>query len=146
MIGFHGCDEIIRDQLTLKPNAVRKGQETFDWLGHGFYLWENNYERALKWAIDKKRREKLDKPAVLGVMYQLDHCLDFTDSASIDILSNYYSLMKEDFVFLKKKLPSNKDLPKDRYHDRILRELDCAVIEYIHQKIDEQIKSNIHEN
>lgn len=35
---------------------------------------------------------------------------------------------------------TNKDLPKDDYHDLILRELDCAVIEYMHQKIDEQIQ------
>ena len=36
-----------------------------------------------------------------------------------------------------------KDLPKDEYHVLILRELDCAVIEYLHQKIEEQINSDI---
>lgn len=142
-IGFHGCEESVRDQLVVKPNSVKKSKETFDWLGHGFYLWENNYERALKWAQDKKKRGKLKKPSVLGVVYQLDHCLDLTDSGSINILSTYYSLMKNDFLFLNKELPANKDLPHDEYHDLILRELDCAVIEYMHQKIDEQIQADI---
>jgi hypothetical protein len=142
-IGFHGCEESVRDQLVVKPNSVKQSKETFDWLGHGFYLWENNHERALKWAQDKKKRGKLKRPAVLGVVYQLDHCLDLTDSASINILSTYYSLMKNDFLFLNKELPANKDLPHDEHHDLILRELDCAVIEYMHQKIDEQIQADI---
>lgn len=38
---------------------------------------------------------------------------------------------------------TNKDLPKDDYHDLILRELDCAVIEYMHQKIDEKIRADV---
>jgi len=142
-LGFHGCDEAIRNQLVQTPNSVKKSQETFDWLGHGFYVWENNYERALKWAKDKKKRGGIKKPSVLGVVYQLNHCLDFTDSAFIDILSQYYTLMKADFSFLKKGLPINKDLPKDEYHDLILRELDCAVIEYMHQKIAERIDNDI---
>ncbi len=44
---------------------------------------------------------------------------------------------------MKKELPANKGLPKDQHHDLILRELDCAVIEYIHQKIAEHIEHDI---
>jgi len=143
MLGFHGCDKAIRNQLVISPNSVRKSQELFDWLGHGFYIWENNYERALKWAEDKKTRGTLKEPSVVGVIYQLNNCLDFTDSAFTDILSSYYSLLKDDFATLKKDLPRNKDLPKDEYHDLILRELDCAVIEYMHQKISEEINSDV---
>jgi hypothetical protein len=144
-IGFHGCEEVVRDQLVQKPNVVKKSQEVFDWLGHGFYLWENNHERALKWAIDKQKRGKLEKPSVVGVVYQLDQCLDFTDSASINILTDYYALMKENFSFLGKEMPVNEDSPKDQYRDRVLRKLDCAVIEFLHQHIDEQIKSDTQE-
>jgi hypothetical protein len=143
MIGFHGCDEQVRDTLVINPNSVKKSEEAFDWLGHGFYVWENNYERALQWATDKKKRKQIARPSVLGVVYQLDHCLDFTDAAIIDIVPQYYSRMKEDFSFLQKELPKNKDLQKDEFHDLILRELDCAVIEYMHQKIAEEIGSNI---
>ncbi len=145
-IGFHGCDESIRNQLVRNPNAVKKSQENFDWLGHGFYVWENNFDRALTWAKDKKNRGGITKPSVLGVVYQLNHCLDFTDAAFIDIIAQYYLLMKADFSYLKKDLPQNKDLPKDAFHDLILRELDCAVIEYKHQKIAEKIDHDIAAN
>ncbi|BAV08067.1 hypothetical protein SAMN05421788_103405 [Filimonas lacunae] len=143
MLGFHGCDESIRNKLVLSPNTVKKSEEVFDWLGHGFYVWENNYERAFKWAKDKKKRGKLTKPAVLGVMYQLDNCLDLTDSGSISVLSTYYNFMKVDFQALGSELPKNKDLPQSLYHDLVFRELDCAVIEYMHQKIEEKINLDI---
>lgn len=143
MIGFHGSDESVRNGLVTKPDIVKKSQEAFDWLGNGFYIWENNYERAYKWALDKQTRGTLATPSVVGVIYQLDYCLDFTDSQFIDILSTYYELMKDDLHIANKELPINKDLPKDKYHDLILRELDCAVIEYLHQKIDEQIQFEI---
>ena len=145
MIGFHGCEESVRDGLVNKPDHVKKSQEVFDWLGHGFYIWENNYERALTWAKDKHARGKIKSPAVVGVVYQLDYCLDFTDSSFTGIISDYYELMKKDFLLADKKLPENKDLPKDHFHDKILRELDCAVIEYLHLQIEEKINRDIAE-
>lgn len=145
MLGFHGCDESVRDRLVMQPQSVRKSQETFDWLGHGFYVWENNYARALQWAKDKKKRGTLAKPSVVGVVYQLDHCLDLTDSQFIAILSDYYYAMKKDLQAVGHDLPANKDLLKDGHRDLILRELDCAVIEYMHQQIDEKIKADIQE-
>lgn len=146
MLGFHGCDESVRDQLVSNPNDIRRSQEVFDWLGHGFYIWENNYERALQWARDKEIRGTLIKPSVVGVVYQLNHCLDFTDTAFINIIAEYYAAMKEDFYTIGKELPQNKNLPKDDYYDLILRELDCSVIEYLHQKIFEEINKDNREN
>jgi len=143
MIGFHGCDQSVRDQLVTIPDKVKKSHEIHDWLGNGFYIWENNYARAFKWALDKQERGTIKNPSVVGVIYQLDYCLDFTDSEFIEILSSYYELMKEDFSIAGKKIPQNRDLPKDEYHDLIFRVLDCAVIEYLHQKIGEQINLDI---
>ena len=121
---------------------VRKSKERYDWLGNGFYVWENNYERALQWAHDKKKRGGITDPSVVGVIYQLDYCLDFTDSQFTDILPEYYERMKEDLSNAGQPLPQNRDLDHDKYKDLILRELDCAVIEYMHQKIEEEIKGN----
>lgn len=145
-IGFHGCDESVRDAVVLNPDHVQKSRELYDWLGHGFYLWENNYERALQWARDKKRRGKINKPAVLGVVYQLNHCLDFTDSRYTNMLSAYHSFMTSDFEELGKEIPVNKDIVADTHKDLVLRELDCAVIEYMHDYIDRQIIEDIAEN
>lgn len=143
MLGFHGCDEIVRDKLVNTPNKIKKSEEKFDWLGNGFYIWENNYSRALKWAKDKKARGTLQNPSVVGVIYQLDYCLDFTDSQFIDLLPIYFELLKADLHTAGKDFPINRDVPRDTFHDLILRELDCAVIEYMHQKIEEQIDRDI---
>lgn len=141
-IGFHGCDEEVRNELVNNPNYVKKSQETFDWLGNGFYVWENNFQRALQWAKDKKARKSLNIPSVIGVVYLLDYCLDFTDAEFINILREYYDLLKTDLKISGKPLPKNRDLPNDQYKDLILRELDCAVIEYFHQRIEEKIEQN----
>lgn len=142
MLGFHGCDESVRNELVSKPDLVKKSEESFDWLGHGFYVWENNYTRALKWAEDKMKRGTLERPSVVGVVFQLDNCLDFTDSHFIDLIQKYYELLKDDLVISEKPLPKNKDLPKDEYHDLILRELDCSVIEYMHTAMHEMIRKD----
>jgi len=138
-IGFHGCDESTMKNLVSMPDDVVKSNEKYDWLGNGFYVWENNYQRALEWASEKYGRSKIKTPSVVGVVYQLDYCLDLTDTECIQIISKYYNLMKEDLQIAGKVLPQNIDLVKDKNHDLILRELDCAVIEYLHQKISEQI-------
>lgn len=79
---------------------------------------------------------------MVGVIYQLDYCLDFKDSQFIDVLCDYYELLKIDLEFTGKKLPQNKDAKKDEHQDLVLRELDCAVIEYLHQKIEDAIKND----
>ncbi len=142
-IGFHGCDRAVRDSLVSYPDKVNKSQEIFDWLGNGFYVWENNYHRALRWAEDKKQRGSLHTPSVVGVVYQMDYCLDLTDSEFISILPTYYELMKDDLSIAGKEIPKNTNNKKDKHQDLIFRQLDCAVIEYMHQKIDEQIKYDL---
>jgi len=146
MIGFHGCDESVKNALVTNPDVVKKSRELYDWLGNGFYIWENNYHRAYQWALEKQVRGNITTPSVVGVVYQLDYCLDFADSQYNDLLSPYYESLKEDLLIAGKDLPSNKDVPMDKNHDFVLRELDCAVIEYFHQKVAEQITSDISKN
>lgn len=144
LIGFHGCDESARDQLLTKPKKVKISEKPFDWLGHGFYIWENNYDRALEWAKDKEKRGKIKKASVIGVVFTLDYCLDLIDSEFIKMLSIYYKLMEKDLSSIGKELPKNIDVKEDQHKDLLIRELDCAVIQYLHQKIKEEIK--IHKN
>src|SRR3954466_7447082 len=93
IIGFHGCEASVRGALLKNPNEIKISQKPYDWLGHGMYFWENNYERALSWANDKKRRGKIDNPAVIGAVLNLGYCCDFLDSKHIMILKpNYFSM------------------------------------------------------
>lgn len=146
IIGFHGCDEDTCLKLLNSPNNVLISQENFDWLGHGFYFWENNYERALQWAKDKQKQGRIKKPAVLGAVLQLNYCCDFLDSKYTNTLKEYQLLMVQAYKKAGKEIPQNKDLANDQHKDRILRELDCAVIEFMHQRIlseaQEQMKNN----
>lgn len=142
LIGFHGCDESVALQLLNKPKKVKISEKPFDWLGHGFYIWENNYDRALEWAKDKEKKGKIKNAAVIGVVFTLDYCLDLIDSEFIKMLSAYYELMQKDFLSLGEDLPKNKDVKKDEHQDLLIRELDCAVIEYLHQKIKEAMETD----
>ncbi|MGY5351072.1 hypothetical protein ACXGQW_00625 [Wenyingzhuangia sp. IMCC45533] len=142
IIGFHGCDESVVQELLTKPKKVKISEKPFDWLGHGFYIWENNYDRALQWAKDKEKRGKIKKASVIGVVFTLDYCLDLIDSEFINVLTQYYELMEKDFKTLGKTLPKNKDVKEDEHKDLLIRELDCAVIEYLHNQIKEEVNQN----
>lgn len=141
-IGFHGCDEKVAFDLVNNPDNVKISDKPFDWLGHGFYIWENNYDRALQWAQDKEKKGKINKASVVGVVFTLDYCLDLIDSEFIEMLSIYYKLMERDFKILGEDLPQNKDVKEDIHQDLLIRELDCAVIEYLHAKIKNEISDN----
>jgi hypothetical protein len=111
-------------------------------LGHGLYFWENNYDRALEWANYKKKRGAIDEPAVIGAVLYLGHCCDFLDKRYIMLLASYFENMKLKYGQLGKELPQNKDLKHDIHKDKLLRNLDCAAIEYMHAKIMKQVKKD----
>src|SRR3972149_9514287 len=100
IIGFHGCDQSVRDAIVNNPNNIRKSEKPYDWLGHGVYFWENNYDRALKWANDKSKRNEIEKPSVIGAVIELKYCFDLLDSRFIDTLKTYYELMVESYKIL----------------------------------------------
>jgi len=141
MIGFHGCDVKVRDRLVIDPDCIKVSHSSYDWLGHGFYVWENNYERALQWAKDKKKRNKNGDfiPAVVGVAYTLGRCLDFSDYEYTREIGQYFELLKNNLEVLEQPIPKNKNVSRDEFQDLLLRELDCAVIEFMHSKIKEKI-------
>jgi hypothetical protein len=140
IIGFHGCDKSVRDSLLNHPNIIQKSKKPYDWLGHGIYFWENNYDRALQWAKEKQKRGEITEASVIGAVLTLDYCFDLLDSRFTEMISNYHGLMEVSYKALGKELPINKDAKFDTHHDKLLRELDCSVIEFMHQTIKEQIK------
>lgn len=145
VIGFHGCERAIRDQLLNKPNDIIYSRQPYDWLGHGMYFWENNYTRAFQWAEDKMRRGAIQNPAVIGGVLYLGYCCDFLDAKYIQMLKVHHYEMAVAYKAASREMPQNKDLPQDKYKDKILRELDCAVIERMHEKHSEQAQEEIQE-
>lgn len=145
IIGFHGCERQVRDALLMNPNDFKISQKPYDWLGHGIYFWENNYERALQWAMEKKERGIIKEPAVIGAVLYLGYCCDLLDKRYIQLLADYFTKLKTRYHKLQQQLPENKDLKEDNYKNKLLRNLDCAVIEYMHEKIQDQVQSDIAE-
>ena len=135
VLGFHGCDISVANKLLTDPSLAAKSEKPYDWLGHGIYFWENNLARACQWAEEKQKRGKIEQAAVIGAVLHLGNCLDFLDSKYIELVAIYYELMEANYKALGKDLPQNRDILKDRHQDRLLRELDCATIEFMHEQI-----------
>lgn len=144
VLGFHGCDESVRDKIvSQKAGSLKPSENLYDWLGNGVYFWENNYERALQYAKDiKKNPEKstssIKTPSVIGAVIDLGYCLDLMDSMFLKLLREGYGLLVETHREHGLAIPSNKPIGKEG--DLLLRDLDCAVIETIHQfnRVDQE--------
>lgn len=135
VIGFHGCDRTLAEKVVLGQEMLREGDHDYDWLGHGIYFWENSVARAEQWAIDNsKRKDSLIKsPGVLGAFLDLGRCLDLTDSESLQQLKLPYETLIKTAKLTGLPVPANVDPLSVKPKDRILRKLDCAVIESLHK-------------
>ncbi|MBN8718943.1 MAG: hypothetical protein J0H85_05825 [Sediminibacterium magnilacihabitans] len=143
IIAFHGCEAAIRNKLLSNPDFIKKSEKPYDWLGHGIYFWENNIDRALEWAKDKKRRGEIDTPAVIGAVLDLGYCFDLSDSRFISMIKGSYSLLAQTYKDVGETLPQNRDIKTDHHKDKILRELDCKVIEFMHDQITNWVATDI---
>ena len=135
VIGFHGCDKKVFDQVIKEGMPMEKSQNSYDWLGHGIYFWENNYQRALDWATASP---KIKEPAVIGAVIDLCYCLNLTDSGSVEFLKRGYEILKIRCEYADTPLPQNR--PSKKTSDFLLRDLDCAVIQQIHDYLREEKK------
>ena len=144
ILGFHGCDKKLRDNIVSKQGYVLNSSENkYDWLGNGIYFWENNKERALQFAKELKinppkgKENLITEPAVLGVILDLGFCLDLLDSEYLKVLKQSYNFLCKSSELYNKTIPKN--IIKDG--ELMLRNLDCAVIETTHQ-LNAQLGSN----
>lgn len=145
IIGFHGCDANVRDKLFKEPDEIIVSKEPYDWLGHGMYFWENNYDRALQWAQDKMKRGRIKTPSVIGAIIYLGYCCDFLDTKYIQMIKTYYKIMAAACKADQNELPKNRDIAQDKHKDKVLRELDCSVIEFMHAEILDETQIDIRE-
>lgn len=50
VVGFHGTNRAAVSRLL--AGNVRRSDQHFEWLGTGFYLWQDSPWRAQRWAVD----------------------------------------------------------------------------------------------
>jgi len=122
ILAFHGCDDSRAEAAINHGRHLRQSANTYDWLGHGIYFWENNPERALEWAMKSKK----SRPAVVGAVLDLGHCLDLTESVGCDEVGIAYESLADQQRLLQEPMPAN--------HGRNAknRELDCSVLQHLH--------------
>ena len=137
VLAFHGCDKKVRDKIvSTKSENLKQSENSYDWLGHGVYFWENNHERALKFAQDlmknppKGKENLISEPAVLGAVIDLGYCLDLLDSKYLEIIKASHNFLCESANKFNLIIPQNI---KSKDGELLLRHLDCAVIQTTHQ-------------
>jgi hypothetical protein len=132
IIGFHGCDQHVKETLIGKGGHMTPSSKSYDWLGNGCYFWENNYERALNFAQNPPGRKIIKHPTVIGAVIELQFCLDLLDTTFLNMVKNSYDGLYSAADQFKLALPVNKTVEHSK--DLLIRDLDCAVIENVHQE------------
>ena len=127
VLGYHGCDRVTAEAL-LAGTAFTPSSNDYDWLDQGIYFWEANPLRGLEFAGEKAQRERSRfDPYVIGAVIDLGFCLDLLSSTGTEAVAAAY----EDFQAYC--LAGNRNLPRNSVgEDRLLRKLDCAVINHLH--------------
>lgn len=127
VLGFHGCEKSVYERVLLQQEPLKKSENQYDWLGHGIYFWEQNFTRAREWAENRYGQENA---RVIGAVIDLGCCLNLTDSYATSLLVHGYNLLKLRCEAAGIELPKNR--PSKKTTDVLLRDLDCAVIQQIH--------------
>ena len=141
VLGFHGCDQKVGEQALAGKLDLIQSDRDYDWLGPGVYFWEGDPVRAREWAEAKASRVKGLVPYVIGAAIDLGNCLDLTLRDDIELLRTAHDGLVAALKEEGKPMPQNRDVTGDESRDKRLRNLDCAVIRYIHDSIEQELSS-----
>lgn len=141
VFGFHGLDRAVGLDILNGKAAFRHSNNSYDWLGHCVYFWENSLERARQYAEEDsgRKRSPIRDPFVLGAAIDLGECLDLLDQEYLDLVRVACLRLRETLEAAGQMLPTNRGFSGGDF-DFKRRELDCAVIRYTHQLATEQGK------
>lgn len=112
ILGFHGCDITVRNEVLYGKAELNFSENAFDWLGNGIYFWEYSLVRAYEYACAISKRKyhnnNIKTPAVLGAVLDLGHCLDLIEYKNLQLLKMSYGLFKDVRIASGFSLPENK--------------------------------------
>ncbi len=133
ILGFHGCDKLVAKQLLSENPTFKQSKNQYDWLGNGMYFWENDPARAWEYVNEDKKRnsDKYPNPTVIGAVLSLGHCLNLTENHYKNLLKDAYERFQVFVIDAGAEMPQNREAYADD-HDRLLRLLDRAIIEFLH--------------
>lgn len=142
VVGYHGCDRSVGENVLLGKEELSPKENPWDWLGTGIYFWEGSPQRALAFAEEKKQKgwgdNPITEPYVLGAYVNLANCFDLTDVEAVDELPSHYELLLETLRLQEEPIPVNRSPKEVDHHDLVLRFLDCAVVNFAMTQLDEK--------
>ncbi len=141
VIGYHGCDQTVVRDVLLRGKQLKQSENDYDWLGRGIYFWEHGPRRAYEWA---QRSRRVKKPAVIGAIINLGNCFDLLDTAHTRLLAELFPLYRQACEITGTALPENRPAAGEDSDDRILRHLDCAVINWCLDFLEREEKQHYH--
>lgn len=130
VLGYHGCKRDTAECFIQGTEHLAFSHNPGDWLGHGVYFWEANPQRGLDWARRRAKRDgwSPDEAAVVGAVVELGNCLDLLSEAGIEAVRLAYKSLQ-----LSTRRSGSGMLRNSGGPDRLMRRLDCAVIERLHK-------------
>jgi hypothetical protein len=136
ILGFHGCELTVADQIITSGQSLRPSENVYDWLGTGIYFWEQSHDRALDYvkelqAHPERTTNPIITPGVIGAVLDLGFCLDLVNLDNLKLLQDAYKGLKARLAGTG-KLPRNLPGRDSRGADYLRRKLDCMVINSIH--------------
>ncbi|MFG1346076.1 hypothetical protein V5F59_14370 [Xanthobacter autotrophicus DSM 431] len=141
VLGYHGCDQAVADDLVVGGAHITDSAKDIDWLGPGAYFWESDPLRALEWAHWKKDRGEYNNPTVVGAIIDLRNCLDLISRDDLELVRFAHLSFVEMQTKAKLEIPRNLSPRRQPDEDRVLRYLDCAVIRHLHEMLrDEDVR------
>jgi hypothetical protein len=128
VVGYHGCDVSVARKVIALKDTLHPSQNPWDWLGHGYYFWEDSPARARRWAEaeGKRRNSKIKHPAVLGAVIDLGNCLNLADAEALKQVGAAHA------AYLQICAETGAPAALNRGAELRARYLDCAVMETLH--------------
>ena len=125
VLAYLGCDLETAQEL-LGGSPFQPSIRDYDWLGAGIYFWKNDVIRAYRWATEHRRN--FTHPSVVGAAIELGNCLDLTTQSGIEAVKLAYHQFVGMVSLIGDPIPENVDSAKKASGDKIIRRLDCAVM------------------
>ena len=137
-LGYHGCSKEAAQEL-LSGSPFLFSDKPYDWLGAGAYFWKNDVLRAYQWALERRR----ESPCVVGAVIDLGNCLDLTTQRGVKAVQVAYQSYVDLQRISGQPVPENQDAKGSRRGDMVLRYLDRAVINHLHNSYARAKRSSV---
>jgi hypothetical protein len=82
--GYHGTTSSNVENILTK--GFLPSTNSYDWLGHGIYFWQDAPMRAREWVEESKARG-IEKPVVIKARLKLSNCVDLLDVGWRDLIA-----------------------------------------------------------